>query len=323
MDKLISFAPMEGITNHIYRKAHAAHFQGIDAYYSPFIAPNSSHKLTTRELVDILPENNPGIRLIPQVLTRSPADFLWCAEKLRSLGYDEINLNLGCPSGTVVSKGKGAGQLSDPEALEAFLEEIFKNCPLAISAKTRIGLESRAELPRLLAVFRKFPFQELIVHPRTRVMQYKGTPDEEAFSLALEGSPFPVSWNGDVFCEKDALEVAERFPETHAVMIGRGFITDPGLSCVLKGLPRPEKAVYRSFAQEVFEGYMREWNDKKAVVFHMKEFWSYMIGIFPDAGKYAKRIRKAASPEEYLSSVSELFEERDIVPREEWAFRRL
>lgn len=318
-----TFAPLEGITNCIYRSAHAKYFPGVDSYYTPFIAPNSSHKLTTREMRDVLPEFNKGHRLIPQVLTKNADDFVWCAEKLASLGYDEVDLNLGCPSGTVVSKGKGAGQLADTDALDAFFYDVFRRCPIAISVKTRIGLSDKAELPRLLSIFRRYPFKYIIVHPRTRDMLYKGVPDDESFALALEGSPFPVAWNGNVFSVSDAKAVEEKFPTADHIMIGRGFIADPGLSCALTGHEIPGRETYRAFADEIFEGYMELWNDKKAVVCHMKEMWSYMIACFEDSDKYAKMLRKASTPEDYRAAVGRLFDERDISHSENWAFRRL
>lgn len=323
MQTAISFAPMEGITNFIYRSAHAKYFPGIMRYYSPFICPNSSRKLTTREMTDVLPENNPGVRLIPQALTHSAEDFLWLAGKLQALGYDEINLNLGCPSGTVVTKGKGAGQLADLIALRSFFDAVFRDCPIAVSAKTRIGIVEPEEFPAILDVLRQYPFREVIVHPRTREMQYKGTPLRESFAQALDGSPFPVTWNGNLFSLADIRALQEEFPAVHAVMLGRGLIANPGLCCAAQGLPVPEKAVYKAFADEVFDGYLSLWRDAKAVVCHMKEFWSYMISLFPDNAKYAKVIRKAVTPADLRDATARLFDEREIVQIEQWEFRRL
>ena len=133
------FAPMEGLTGYIYRNAHNAFFNNIDKYFSPFIVANQSESFKTRELNDILPENNQGIVLIPQLLTNNAKDFIHTSKKIKRLGYNEINLNLGCPSGTVVSKNRGSGFLSKREELDVFLEEIFSQAITKISVKTRIG----------------------------------------------------------------------------------------------------------------------------------------------------------------------------------------
>ena len=117
-------APLEGITGFAYRNTHHANFAGIEKYYTPFLAPNYTHNLKTREREDIAPSNNAGMPLIPQILTNRAGDFLWAAEEIYALGYREINLNLGCPMPTVVKKHRGSGQLGDLDALDRFLEEI-------------------------------------------------------------------------------------------------------------------------------------------------------------------------------------------------------
>ena len=153
----LDFAPMEGITGYVFRQAHAVIYGGVDRYYSPFIAPGSSHKLTSRERNDIFPEHNQGLCLIPQILTHSAEDFLWVCEELAEYGYRTVNLNLGCPSGTVVTKKKGAGFLAEPEDLSLFLEEVCNGLekihasdgkPVRLSIKTRIGMKEASEFPR-------------------------------------------------------------------------------------------------------------------------------------------------------------------------------
>jgi len=318
----IALAPMEGLTNYIYRRAHRRAFPRIHRYYSPFITPNSSHKLTTRELSDVLPENNEGQALVPQILTSSAEDFLWCAEKLHSLGYGEVDLNLGCPSGTVVSKGRGAGFLARPRELEAFLDSVFARCLCRVSVKTRLGMESPEEFPTLLALLRRYPLAGLIVHPRTRAEQYKGAPHRECFRLALEGSPFPVVYNGDLFCERDVRAFAGEYPAAAGLMLGRGLIADPGLERRLAG-EAPAKEQYHAFIDEVLEGYLSVWRDKKAAIAHMKEIWCYMISLFPDSRRHAKAIRKAGTVGDYRAAVEALFADRDPAPLDEWTFGRL
>lgn len=318
----ITFAPLEGITNQIYRQAHARCFPGVDRYYSPFITPTQGRRLTTRELTDVDPENNRGIRLVPQLLTNNAEDFIWCAGKLKEMGYDEVNLNLGCPSGTVFTKGKGSGLLRDRAILTAFLSEIAEKCPVKLSVKMRIGVSSPDEFPETLEIIRKLPLCELIVHPRTREEYYKGSVHREAFAEALSACPFPVSYNGDLFSVRDIEDFQAEYPSAHAVMLGRGLIANPGLVCALKG-EMPPKAVYKRFADEILEGYLAVWRDQTAVAFHLKEMWSYMISLFPDSAKHAKAIRKANSISAYRAAVDALFADCELSPAEDWSFRRL
>ena len=98
------FAPLEGVTGSEFRRAHHQFFPGVDAYYMPFLSPTQDHVFTQRERRNVLPEYNQGFRAVPQLLTKNAEDFLWCAGELSAMGYGEVNLNLGCPSGTVVAK---------------------------------------------------------------------------------------------------------------------------------------------------------------------------------------------------------------------------
>ena len=167
------FAPMEGVTDYVFRAIHHRYFPGIDRYFAPFLSPTMDGRFTGKKGKDVLPENNTGLDLVPQLLTKRPEDFHWAAQALADLGYTQVDLNLGCPSGTVVAKGKGSGLLADLSALEAFLDGIFEQTPLEISIKTRLGMRDPEEFPALLELFNRYPVQELTVHARVRADFYK------------------------------------------------------------------------------------------------------------------------------------------------------
>lgn len=152
-------APMEGLTGFVFRNAYQKHFGNIDTYFTPFI---NNKKMNYKEIKDILPEHNEGMHVVPQILTNRAEDFLAIAKELGNYGYESVNLNLGCPSGTVVAKHRGAGFLAVPEELDHFLEEIFAECPLRISVKTRVGVNDAGEWEHLLSIYEKFPMEELI-----------------------------------------------------------------------------------------------------------------------------------------------------------------
>ena len=100
------FAPLEGITGYIYRNAHHACFPSMDRYYTPFITPKKGKSFTTREWNDIAAEHNQNIAVVPQILTNQAEGFCKVAGMLKEQGYEEVNLNLGCPSATVTAKKK-------------------------------------------------------------------------------------------------------------------------------------------------------------------------------------------------------------------------
>lgn len=248
-------APMEGITGYIFRTVHHACFPGVTAYYTPFLAPNQNHVFTARERNDILPAHNINLPLIPQILTNNAEDFIWAANALNEMGYDEINLNLGCPSPTVVAKGKGAGMLADPDKLDRFLDVIFSRLSIKLSIKTRIGIKSDAEFPALLKVFSQYPLHELIIHPRVQKDMYKNHPQKEAFVLAENTLSTPLCYNGDLCSPEDCLFFIATHPDIHALMLGRGLIANPNLISSISVGNALDKGHLKAFHDQLFNSY--------------------------------------------------------------------
>lgn len=310
-------APMEGITGYVYRNAYHSVFEPADKYFTPFIATNQNHKLKTRELNDVLPEHNQGQNIVPQVLSNCAGDFLLMAERLQRLGYQEINLNLGCPSGTVVAKKKGSGFLAFPVELNRFLETVCSGLPdgMDLSVKTRIGKEDPEEMCRLLKIYNQYPLTELIVHPRIQTDYYKNTPNLEVFEEVLEKSRASVCYNGDIFSEHDYNQFRERFPLAEKIMLGRGVIAGPALIGQLKGGGYAKASARRerlkTFHDRLYYGYQQEMSGDRNVLFKMKEVWSYMITSCPDSAKDWKRIRKAATRAAYEEAVASLFGKKE------------
>lgn len=303
------FAPMEGLTGYIYRNAHHEFFPGVYKYFSPFIAANKKESLKTKELQDLIPDNNKGIFLVPQILTNRSEDFISTAERISQMGYQEINLNLGCPSGTVVAKGKGAGFLARPEELDVFLEHIFASLNMKISVKTRLGMERTEEFYKLIEIYNKYPLEELIIHPRVQKDFYRNKPDRKIFEEALHKSKNRICYNGDIFSQEDARIFGLTYPSVDRIMIGRGLITNPELICgILKGA-RTDKTMLKEFHDRIYQGYQSIMFGEKNVLFKMKELWFYMIWMFADHTKYAKKIKKSERLCDYNEAILALFRE--------------
>ena len=306
-------APLEGITGHVFRTALHHHFGGVDKYFIPFIRPNQNGHFSAREKQDILPEHNVGMYAVPQILTNGAEDFLRTAWKLEQYGYKEINLNLGCPSKTVISKKRGSGFLAYPEELEAFLDEIFAKCKLEISVKTRIGRDDPEEFARLLEIYNKYPMKELIVHPRVQKDFYKNHPNMEAFQEALKMSKNPLCYNGDIFTKEDYKQFVEEFPSVDCIMFGRGLLKNPGLIREIKENKPIDKESLRAFHDELYAGYKEVLSGDKTILFKMKELWSFLAPIFNDYEKYAKKIKKCEKLYKYDEVIEKLFEEQELV----------
>lgn len=306
-------APMEGITGYIYRNAYKKYFHNLDKYFTPFIIPNQNRNMKSKELNDILPENNKNINIVPQILTNNPEDFILTAKKLEQFGYNEINLNLGCPSQTVVSKGKGSGFLAKKQELDKFLEKIYKNNNIKISIKTRIGKDSEEEFYELLNIYNKYPIEELIIHPRTQKDYYKNEPNLYIFDEALKSSTNNICYNGDIFTVEKYNDFIKSFPMVNTIMLGRGILTNPGLIGEIKEGKVLNKEILRLFHDEILNEYIELLSGDRNVLFKMKELWSYMIHIFSNNKKYLKKIKKSQNLREYTSVIISLFNEEEIV----------
>ena len=297
------YAPMEGITDATFRRLHAKYFPGVDRYFMPFLSPTIHRTLTHREARELPRADSVPFSAVPQLLGKNVEDMLWALGVCKDLGYDEVNINLGCPSGTVVSKGKGSGMLSDIFALDAFLDAIYAKAVLPVSLKTRIGVNDSENWEKILEIYRDYPVKELTVHPRIRKAFYKGDCDMAAFAKAVEGSPFPVCYNGNVTSIADAESIAARFPGVESVMIGRGLVADPGM---LAG--GTDRDTLKAFLGELSDTYCRVFESKRNAIYRMKDNWHYLIGLFEGSEKLWKEMRKSTDYDRFMAIANEIIE---------------
>ncbi|HIX29185.1 MAG TPA: tRNA-dihydrouridine synthase family protein [Candidatus Blautia stercoravium] len=303
------FAPMEGITGYLYRRVHHNFFPGMDKYFTPFLSPGPKKVLTDREIRDILPENNTQMYIVPQILTNRAEDFIRVEKELERYGYREVNFNLGCPSGTVTAKKKGAGFLEYTEDLKRFLDEVFQKPCLEISIKTRIGKEDPEEFAQLLHIYNQYPLKELIIHPRVQTDYYRNTPNKEVFAEAVKNSKNPVCYNGDLFDLEKCQAFETEFPQVDICMLGRGLLVNPALVRELKGGKMLEKQELREFHDALCREYEAVMSGDRNVLFKMKELWFYMGHLFEENKKQMKKIKKAQKLSDYMEAVDSLFEE--------------
>lgn len=312
------FAPMEGFTDAVYRNTHARYFgnetegTAMDRYYAPFLSPKTDLSVDPRQLRDVLPENNVGMPVIPQILGKDADAFLWMTQKLADMGYQEVNLNLGCPSGTVTAKGKGAGFLQDPEALEKYLDKIFAHSVLPISIKTRIGMRDAEEFGELLELYNQFPVKELTIHPRVGKAFYTGEVNMEVFDWAAAHSKAPVCYNGSLYTVEQVQKFISKHPNVDAIMLGRGLLADPALVRKLHGGKPLEKQELRAFLDEIYEQYVEKFGSRQSTMRRMKGVWGYVLCMFADHEKLEKQLRKLRDPAEYGAVVDAIFQKLEL-----------
>ena len=305
------FAPLEGITDATYRRAHHDCFGGVCRYFIPFLSPTQNLCLTPRERANVAPEHNASLTAVPQILTKNADHFLWAARTLRDMGYGEVNLNLGCPSGTVTAKGKGAGMLCDLPALDRFLCDVFARTPVRISIKTRMGFAGLHEWDALLSLFSRFPISELIVHARTRSEFYGGSPHREAFASSFAHTPLPLVYNGDLFTAQDCRALLAACPRTHALMLGRGLIANPALARTLHGGQPLTRDALRAFHDRLLGEYASLYPDH-VTLGRMREVMNHVVCCFEAPEKPRKAIRKATNLCAYTEAVARLFGEHAL-----------
>lgn len=314
----VYFAPMEGLTDAVFRRVHHTLSGGADAYYLPFISPTPNLTLNGREKRNVMAENNAGVPCVPQVLTKEAEHFLWAARLFEEQGYNEVNLNAGCPSATVTAKGKGAGLLKNADDLRRLMDGICSASPLPVSVKTRIGFESAEEWDALFSLYRDYPLKRLIVHPRSC---REGYDPYFMHRECLTGSAIHPSgeliYNGDVFSAEDAKSVQAEIPGLAGLMCGRGWVANPALGREIRGGEPLKKEEILLFHDTLAEEWQRIYQSD-IVFMKLRVVMKHMACCFENIRKNEKSIRKTRNLKELLETDRRIFDTYSL--RENAAF---
>jgi tRNA-dihydrouridine synthase B len=314
---MIYLAPVQGITDRIYRNLFPVYFKGVDMAIAPFISSSKKMKPVNNLLREFYPDKNTGIPTIPQIMSSNPDDFTRLANALYDIGCGTVNWNLGCPFRMVVKKGRGAGMLCYPDRIESFLEKTMPAIKPKISIKLRIGLTYPAEVLELIPIFNRFELEELIIHPRTGEQMYEGKVDLDIFEQCLNLSKHRVVYNGDIDSLEKLEMLTKRFASVDRWMIGRGLIGNPFLAEKIKfntEKPYNEKIkIIRAFHDQLFTEYSKILSGPSHITNKMKEIWTYMGSFFENGDKIRKRINKTHHRDNYVDIVNKIFHEAQIV----------
>ncbi len=297
------FAPMEGITTYTFRNAHAEMFGGVDKYYAPFIVPTENERISRRTLRDIAPEYNRA-EVVPQILCNSADAFLKFTEKLMPLGYDELNINFGCPASTVVGKKRGSGALTDTIWLDELLKGIFERTKIKLSVKTRVGFKNHGEFDEILNVYNKYPISLLIVHPRVREEFYKGKANIETFKKAYEKSNTNLCYNGDIYSVNDYENIVGKYPDIDSVMIGRGAVANPAIFREIRGGTPLKTEELVNFSRLLEGRYLELFKAATPTLYKLKEVWMYALLNFSEEKKIIKAVKKANTLSDLNSAIN-------------------
>jgi tRNA-dihydrouridine synthase B len=292
---MIYLAPIQGFTDFVYRSAYSEVFSDMDAFFIPYITVKDN-QLPKKYNKEILPQNNPQNKVIPQVLVKDTSEIIFLSKILEDFGYSEINLNLGCPYPMATNRGKGSGLLPYPEKIKIILESFFEHSNLKLSVKLRAGLISTEEIEKIIPILNQFPLTEVILHPRVAKQLYKGIILESAFEFASQNAKHRLVYNGDIFELSDFIATKQKFPETNDWMLGRGVLSNPFLPSEINGLqfsPDEKWNKLNEFHQLVLENYSEVMDNPGNVLNKMVQFWSYFSYNFPNQKKVFKSIKKS------------------------------
>ncbi|MCP4744846.1 MAG: tRNA-dihydrouridine synthase family protein [Desulfobacteraceae bacterium] len=308
----LCLAPLQGLTDVIFRSTYSRYYPGIDWAVTPFLTTSRGPaRIKPSQAKEVLPANNLQMRIVPQILDNTASSFVGLAHVLADLGYDMVNWNLGCPFARVAKKKRGSGLLPYPDLIKAFLDEVFAYTRVQVSIKMRLGYYCADEIYSILPIFDQYPIHSLIIHPRTGKQMYTGKPDFEFFEKCLQLSKHSIVYNGDIVCLDSFNYLRGRFTGVKTWMIGRGVLTDPLLPARIKGCPDSEQAPVERFSKfhdALVHAYEARLSGPGHLVDRMKGFWSYFSLAFKNGRDILKQVRKSKNIDHYLSAAHRFFE---------------
>ncbi len=317
MADVFSLAPLQGITDFTFRKLICDHFDGVDKVYTPFLRLQNDKTIKKAQIVDVLPENNVGVNVIPQILCNNTEDFVFLVNYLSGLGYTEINWNLGCPYPMVAKRKLGSGLLPFPEIICNILENALPKIKCDISIKLRAGYDSEEEILRLLPILNQFPVKELIIHPRIAKQMYKGFANTNIVEKSLELYQGNIAYNGDIKDINSFQVLKNRFGDIKHWMIGRGLIANPFLVEELIFLKKTgyesKKTRFSAFYDDLYNYYNVSLSGPGHLLGKIQNLWEYFSISFTNSHKVLKLIKKAKSVEKLNLVVQSVFENEDFL----------
>jgi tRNA-dihydrouridine synthase len=317
MDYTLLSSPLQGFTDFRFRNAFNTIFGGIDTFYSPYIRLNGSLVIKKAYERDLLPENNVGLEVIPQIITNDAEEFLFVANYVQQLGYKELNWNLGCPYPMVTKCGMGSGLISDPERIDKILEKVHAESNIIVSMKMRLGYDNNEEILQVLPILEKYPVKNVAIHARIGKQLYKGGVHLDAFEQCVNQTSLKLYYNGDITTVAKFHEMQQRFPTIDHWMIGRGLIADPFLPGMIKSnttlYPTNKLEMFRTFHDTLFQNYSESLSGSTHLLLKMYHLWEYFSVLFSNPHKALKKIKKAGSIKNYQTAVNEILAaERDL-----------
>lgn len=303
----ILFAPLQGYTDDVYRRIHHELFGGITTYYTPFVRMEGGG-VRSKDMRDIRPEFNEGVPVVPQIIVKSMKEFDFLTNIIEEKGYQEIDINMGCPFPMQAKHGRGSGLLAHTDIISDISKAIQEKKHLRFSVKMRLGWENKEEWKPVLEILNDTPLRQITLHPRIGTQQYKGETDKEAFAEFHARCKHPLIYNGDITTLEDIQNIETTYPDLAGIMIGRGLLAHPSLAAEYASGKETSWEVRRNQLHEFHNRLMAHYettaNSEAQVHNRMRLFWEYMEEII--GRKTYKKLMKAGNLKNYLAAVREV-----------------
>jgi nifR3 family TIM-barrel protein len=265
---------------------------------------HASHK--TFDLLKTIPEDRP---IGAQLMGCDPDTMAAAAEKIEEMGFDLLDLNLGCPVRKITSGGAGAALLKNPKNAEAVFKRVVnavKKIPVTVKTRKGFDDDSGNEAVQLARVAEDSGICAITIHGRTRAQGYTGRSDWAAIGKVKRAVKIPVIGNGDVTSADDARRLRE-ISGCDGIMIGRGGLGNPWIfrqiheAIVENREPTPISTEERlSTALEHMELEARYAGEQRAV-YHMRRIGAWYIAGVPNAAKWRDQLHRSRTLEEVKS----------------------
>ena len=248
--------------------------------------------------------------MIPQVMTNDPDEFLFVVKYVQSLGYKELNWNLGCPYPMVTKSGMGSGLICNPTRINEVLHKAHNESDIVVSMKMRMGYENATEILDAFPILDKYPLKNIAIHARIGKQLYNGPVDLDAFEKCISSTKHKLYYNGDITSVESFKKIQNRFPTIDHFMIGRGLIADPFLPNMIKNdtttYPKNRWEIFSEFHDRIYQQYDEYLSGPTPIKMKMLGFWEFFSQSFPNPQKTVKAIKKASSPKKYQETVASI-----------------
>jgi len=301
-------APMAGITDTVFRR-FIKRLGGCGLIMTEFVSSEGllRQNLRSRRYLHYQEEERP---ITAQIFGADPRRLADAARTVEDLGFDMVDLNLGCPAKKVVKCG-GSGLLRDLPLLEKILKSIRAAVRLPFTVKMRAGWSEKeivaVEVARLAEAC---GVEAIAVHPRTRLQGFSGRANWDLIREVKASVRIPVIGNGDVFTPRDAQALFEQ-TGCDAVMIGRAAATNPWIFRQMEEYFRtgtyvaPSEADRHQLIRSYYQMLAEE--ETPGALGKMKQFASWFTHGVRNGAELRRRVHSAREVREVLERVDEFF----------------